>query len=45
MRNTMHDYHDSKCNMILRHTVEAMDENSVILIDDMILPDQGVNWQ
>lgn len=41
----MHDYADEKCALILKHIIKAMDSKSVILIDDMVLPDKGVNWQ
>ena len=44
MRNVLHDYPDNKCVKLLQQISKAMDENSVILIDEMILPDQGVNW-
>ena len=45
MRNVMHDYPDVKCKQILRLIMDAMDKDSVILIDEMILPNKGVNWQ
>ena len=45
MRNVMHDYLNDKCKEILRLIMDAMDENSVILIDEMILPNEGVHWQ
>ena len=44
-RNIMHDYPNDKCRTILENTISAMDKNSVILIDEMILPNQGINWQ
>ena len=45
MRNIMHDYPDDKCKDILHHTMSAMSEDSVILIDEMILPNVGTHWQ
>lgn len=46
MRNVLHDYPDEKCRIILGHLVEAMNKtNSVILIDEMMLPDFGAPWQ
>ena len=45
MRNIMHDYPDAKCKELLRLTMDAMGKDSVILIDDMILPNQGIHWQ
>ena len=44
MRNILHDYSDQKCLVILKHLIAAMNIDSVILIDDMILPNQGINW-
>ena len=40
----MHDYPDDKYIVILRQTMKAMDKESVILVDDMILPAQGAHW-
>ena len=39
----MHDYTDAKCTLILQHIVKVMAENSVILIDDMVLPNRGAS--
>ena len=36
---------DRKCIEILRNIIPAMDETSVIVIDAMVLPNQGTNWQ
>ena len=44
MRNILHDYPDDKCIISLQHLSAAMDRNSVILIDEMTLPNKGVNW-
>ncbi len=41
----MHDWPDDKCITILSQTLEVMKEDSVILIDDMVLPNQGVYWR
>ncbi|KAG8530312.1 uncharacterized protein KY384_004814 [Bacidia gigantensis] len=43
-RNIFHDYPDPKCVTILSNTMAAMDEQSVILIDEVILPNKGVHW-
>ena len=40
----MHDYPDDRCIVILRQIMKAMDKDSVILIDDMILPNRGAHW-
>ncbi len=45
MRNILHDYPDDKCRIILRNTIAALGKDSVILIDDMVLPNSGVHWQ
>lgn len=45
LRNILHDYPDDKCIAILRNLASAMDEDSRILIDDMVLPNTGVHWQ
>ncbi|MCJ1320966.1 hypothetical protein MMC15_006307 [Xylographa vitiligo] len=45
LRKIMHDYPDDKCIVILRKLAEAMNEKSVILIDDMILPKRGTHWR
>ena len=45
LRNIMHDYPDEKCVVILGQIVKAMSKDSVILIDDMILPNQGADWR
>lgn len=44
MRNIMHDYPDAKCIQILQNTKAAMTAESVILIDEMVLSNQGVHW-
>ena len=41
----MHDYPDDKCMLILQHIIRAMDKVSVILIDDIVLPDKGAHWR
>jgi len=45
MRNILHDYPDDKCLVILSHCIAAMDSDSLILIDEMVLPTKGVPWQ
>jgi demethylsterigmatocystin 6-O-methyltransferase len=41
----MHDWPDVECTKILQNIVDAMDADSRILIDDVVLPDTGANWQ
>jgi demethylsterigmatocystin 6-O-methyltransferase len=45
MRNILHDYPDDKCLAILKNLESAMSKDSVILIDDMVLPNSNVHWQ
>ena len=45
LRNIMHDYPEEKCVLILQQIVKAMDADSVILIDDMIIPRQDASWR
>ena len=45
MRNILHDYPDDKCMVILKNLMAAMSKDSVILIDDMVLPNSNVHWQ
>ena len=44
LRNVMHDYPDYKCAIILRQIMDVMDKDSVILIDEMVLPNKGAHW-
>ncbi|KAL4878893.1 S-adenosyl-L-methionine-dependent methyltransferase [Aspergillus karnatakaensis] len=44
LSNIMHDYPDEKCVAILKNIVSAMGPDSVILINDMVLPNTGVHW-
>ena len=41
----MHDWADAKCIELLQNTVPAMGEHSVILIDDMVLPNTDAHWR
>lgn len=45
MRGVLHDFPDDKCRFILQNTIGAMDKDSLILIDDMVLPDTNAHWQ
>ena len=45
LRNVLHDYPDEKCIVLLHNTMAAMSKVSRILIDEMILPNVGTNWQ
>ncbi|KAJ5525459.1 hypothetical protein N7494_012109 [Penicillium frequentans] len=45
LRNIFHDWPDDKAKIILKNTVDALADDSLILIDDMVLPNVGVHWQ
>ncbi len=45
LRNILHDYTDDKCLTILKELMAVMNKDSVILIDDMVLPNTGAHWQ
>jgi O-methyltransferase domain len=45
MRGVLHDFPDDKCRLILQSIMEAMGKDSLILIDEMVLPNTGVHWQ
>lgn len=45
MRNILHDYPDKQCLIILKNTIAAMGKGSVLLVDDMVLPNSGIHWQ
>ncbi|CAG8004132.1 unnamed protein product [Penicillium salamii] len=44
MRRIIHDWPDEKAAEILKNTKAALGPDSVILIDDMVLPNAGVHW-
>lgn len=43
MRNVLEDYPDDKAITILRNTLSAMLSNSLLLIDEMIIPNHGAS--
>jgi len=43
LAHVLHDWPDDKSRDILRHTKAAMGKDSVILVDEMVLPDTGVD--
>ncbi|MCJ1312956.1 hypothetical protein MMC25_006632 [Agyrium rufum] len=45
MRNVIHDHPDERAVKILENVKAAMDKDSVIVIDDIILPNKGAHWQ
>ena len=40
MRRIMHDWPDEKCVVILKQLVQAMGEDSKVLVADMVVPEQ-----
>ncbi|KFY95975.1 hypothetical protein V500_02605 [Pseudogymnoascus sp. VKM F-4518 (FW-2643)] len=45
MRNIIHDYPEDKAILILKNIIAALATDSVILIDDMVIPNSGAHWQ
>lgn len=45
MRGVLHDFSDEKCQKILQNIKPALRPGSLILIEDLVLPDVGVHWQ
>lgn len=45
MRNILHDWVDEKCVVLLKNTMAALSEDSVILVDDRLLPNTGAHRQ
>lgn len=45
MRGVLHDFPDDKCRIILKNIIDVLGPDSLILIDDMVLPNTGVYWQ
>lgn len=40
----MHDHADDKCLEILKNVVEAMGEESTVLLDEIVVPNKNVEW-
>jgi demethylsterigmatocystin 6-O-methyltransferase len=45
LRHIMHDWPDADCIRILENIIPAMGPGSLILIDDVVLPETKVPWQ
>lgn len=45
VRNIIHDFPDDQATQILKRTAAACTPDSVILIDDIVLPVTGATWQ
>lgn len=44
LRDVLHDWPDHVCETILSRIIDAMSDQSVILIDDLVLPATGAHW-
>ncbi|PVH93845.1 o-methyltransferas-like protein [Periconia macrospinosa] len=44
LRAIMHNHTDEKCIEILKNIKDAMDEESEILLDEIVMPDTKVEW-
>lgn len=45
MRNNLHDYLEEKALIVLGRLVDVMDNESVLLVDEMVLPNRVVESQ
>ena len=45
LRNVLHDWPDEKCIEMIRNIRVGMTEDSVLLIDEMVLPENGTSWR
>ena len=43
LRYVLHDHPNEKCGEILKHQMAAMGPGSVLLIDELIIPDKGAS--
>ena len=43
-KSVIHNWSNEKVREILQNIIPAMGPESVILLDEMVLPDEGVNW-
>ena len=44
MRNIIHDYPDEKASLIFKNTAAALAPGSMILVDDMVVPNKGAHF-
>ncbi|KAI0110614.1 putative sterigmatocystin 8-O-methyltransferase precursor [Hypoxylon sp. NC0597] len=45
LRNILHDWPNHKCKEILQSIQAAMTEDSVLLIDEMVISERGATWR
>lgn len=43
MRMILHDYPDEKASALLKMTAEAMTADSVLIIDELVIPNKGAH--
>jgi demethylsterigmatocystin 6-O-methyltransferase len=43
-RQILHDWPDEDCVRLLRLTARAMTKQSTLLIDEVVMPEQGAHW-
>jgi len=44
LRNILHDWPDQACRNILSHIKEVLAPDSVILLDELVIHDEGAHW-
>lgn len=44
MRAILHDHLDDKAILILKNIMQVMEKDSLILLDEMVLPSHNVDW-
>ena len=42
IRNVLHDWNDGKNSVILKHIADAMDDDSLLIIDEAVVPEMNV---
>ncbi len=45
MKAVLHVLPDEHCRTVIQNIKEAMSEDSVFVIDEMVFPDSNVSWQ
>ena len=45
MRALLHVLPDERCRTVVQNIKDAMSEESVFVIDEMVFPDSNVSWQ
>lgn len=44
MRNVLHDYPDARAVELLRLQMQAMEDSSILVVDEIVMPQSGVHW-